>query len=235
MPVFIRRATAVAVLISMAAVLAGCGDNEADKRTAFILFLQTRIIDKDGVHVPSLTNEEKSSLGPYIDHYMVIGNFNREMDRILTGPYKIAQSNAPRSMQELIVRRADVKAMADAMASAGNDARKLLADTDAKRAALKQPDDLKPVYAKAYERDVTAPAQAFLTTIPVAVEQLTATFQLADYLESHRATVRLNGSSIQAADDKTQANINKLQGTVNAQNERLKDARDHLRIVMEGR
>ncbi len=38
-----------------------------------------------------------------------------------------------------------MKAMADAMASAGNDARKLLADTDAKRAALKQPDDLKTV------------------------------------------------------------------------------------------
>ncbi len=33
---------------------------------------------------------------------MVIGNFNREMDQILTGPYKIAKINAPRSMQELI-------------------------------------------------------------------------------------------------------------------------------------
>ncbi len=62
MPAFIRRATAVAALILIAAVLAGCGDNEADKRKAFIRFLQTRIIDKDGLHMSSLTDALRSGL-----------------------------------------------------------------------------------------------------------------------------------------------------------------------------
>jgi hypothetical protein len=233
-----RVATAAALFLlaaGLAAGLAACGDKEPEQRKAFMTFLQTRILDKQGVHVPSLTDEEKSSFGPYADHYMVIGDFNRDMNKVLTGPYKIAQTNAPRNMQELVARRADVKAMAEAMGHAGDDGRKLLADADAKRAALKQPDDLKPVYAAAYKRDVTAPAEAFLATIPVAVEGLNKSLALADYLEAHRTTVEINGASIQTADKKTNAEINQLMNAMNAQNQKLNEARRALQAATEGR
>jgi len=113
MTIFSRRAAGLAALFILAAGLASCGDSEADQRKAFITFLQARIIDKAGVHVPSLTDDEKSSLGSYYDHYLVVGDFNREMNKVLTGPYKIAQNRAPQSIQEMMERRADVKAMTE--------------------------------------------------------------------------------------------------------------------------
>ena len=235
MHLLIRRGFMLAGAAALALTVAACGDNEPEQRKAFAAFLQTRIIDKQGIHVPSLTDEEKSSFGPYFDHYMVIGDFNREMNKVLSGPYKIAQTNAPRNMQELVARRADVKAMAEAMGHAGDDARKLLAEADAKRAALKQPDDLKPVYAAAYQRDVMAPAEAFLATIPVAVEGLNKSLELADYLESHRATLKINGASIQTADKKTNVEVNQLLNAVNAQNQKLTEARRAMQSVTEGR
>jgi hypothetical protein len=219
----------------LAVGLVACGNSEADQRKAFITFLQTRIVDKAGIHVPSLTGEEKSSFGIYYDQYMLIGDFNREMNKILTGPYKIAQSRAPGSIQELIARRADLRAMAEAIGHAGADARKLLADTNAKRAALKQPDNLKPVYAAAYERDVTAPAEAFLATIPEATGALEKSWQFADYLDAHRASVRVSGSRIQTADSKTNAEVSQLLNAVNAQNRRLTEVRQRLRVVTTGR
>lgn len=229
-----RRPFALAGVLTLTLAAAACGDSEADQRNAFIAFLQTRIIDKPGLHVPTLTDAEKSSFGPYSDQYAVIGDFNLKMNGILTGPYKIAQTNAPRSIQELMARRADVKAMADAMASANADARKLLADTGAKRAALKQPDDLKSVYAAAYERDVTAPAEAFLATLPVAIDALTKSLQVADYLDAHRTTVKVSGMSIQASDNKTRAEVQSLLEAMNAQNQRLTAAREHLSIITKG-
>jgi hypothetical protein len=125
--------------------------------------------------------------------------------------------------------------MAEAMVRAGEDARKLLADADAKRAVLKQPDDLKSVYAAAYKRDVTAPAEAFLATTPVAVEGLNKSLELADYLELHRATIKINGASIQTVDKKTNAEVNQLMNAVNAQNQKLTEARRALQSVTEGR
>lgn len=229
-----RRWAAFAALLLLAVGLAACGDKEPEQRKAFISFLQTRVIDKRGVHVPSLNDDEKSSIGLYYDHYMVIGDFNREMNKVLTGPYKIAQTNAPRNIQELIARRADVKAMGDAMALAGGDARKLLAEADAKRDALKQSDDLKPIYAAAYKRDVTDPATAFLATIPVAVDSLNKSLQLADYLDAHRTTVKVNGASIQAADKKTNAEVSQLFNAMNTQDQKLKEARGALQAATEG-
>jgi len=121
------------------------------------------------------------------------------------------------------------------MSRAATDARKLLADAEAKRAALKQPDDLKPIYAAAFERSVSAPAQAFLATIPVAIDQLTAALAVADYLESHRAAVKVNGSNIQTADNKTRAEVTQLLTAMNAQNQRFKDAQERMRVVTQGR
>lgn len=234
MELLTRRGFTLAGIAVLALSAAACGDNEPEQRKTFITFLQTRILDKRGVHVPSLTDEEKSSIGPYYDHYMVIGDFNREMNKVLSGPYKIAQTNAPRTMQELVARRSDVKAMAEAMVRAGEDARKLLAEADAKRNALKQSDDLKPIYAAAYKRDVMDPAGAFLATIPVAVDGLNKSLQLADYLDAHSATVKINGANIQTADKKTNAEINQLLNAMNTQNQKLNEARRALQAATAG-
>lgn len=229
-----RRATALAGVLVLALATAACGDSEADQRKAFISFLQTRIIDKPGLHVPQPSAEETKSFGPYAEHYAVITNFDIEIRKTLTGPYKIARTRAPGSIQELLERRQDVKAMNEAMANAAADFRKALANTEATRAGLRQSDDLKPVYAAAFERTVTAPAQAFLATIPVAIEQMQTALQLADYLDAHRTAVKISGSNIQTADNKTRAEVTQLLNKVNEKNRQFKEAEEHLRLVTKG-
>jgi hypothetical protein len=235
MTIVSRRMAGIAALILLAVGLAACGDSEPDQRKTFITFLQTRIVSRQGAHVPKPNADENKSFGPYAEHYAVITGFNTEMDRLMQGPYKVAQSNAPRSIQEMLDRRQEIKAMADAMSAMAVEMRKGLADADAKRAALKQPDDLKPVYAAAYERVVTGPGQAFLATVPIAVDGLQASLQLADYLDAHRTAIKVSGSSIQANDAKTRAEVANLLNAMNTQNARLRVAQEGFRAAIEGK
>lgn len=48
--------------VALPLLLTGCGDKEPEQRTAFTQFLQTRIIDKPGVHAPKLTDDERKPL-----------------------------------------------------------------------------------------------------------------------------------------------------------------------------
>jgi len=65
------------------------------------------------------------------------------------------------SLDDVVTRHADFVAARDGMAQLRQAIDKQLAAADTAHAALKQPDDLKPVFDKAYERDVTIPAKAF--------------------------------------------------------------------------
>ena len=55
--------------------LAACGDSEPTQRKAFMDFLQTRIIDKPGRHVPMRSAEETKSFGDYAKQYEIILGF----------------------------------------------------------------------------------------------------------------------------------------------------------------
>jgi hypothetical protein len=234
MTVINLRVARFAAFFVLAVGLAACGDSEADQRKAFIEFLQTRIINKSGAHVPRLTADETKSFGPYTDHYALIPNFTDEMTKAMAGASKISETAAPSSLQELLDRRQDVRAMTDAMTEVAAQTHKNLADADAKRSALQQPDDLKPVYAAAYERTVTAPAQQFLATIPIAIDGMQASLRLADYLDTRRATIKINGSSIQTNDARARTDITQMLNTMKAQNQRLNEARQRLQLLTIG-
>jgi Protein of unknown function (DUF3053) len=226
---------AAPALFICALALSACGDPEPDQRKAFIAFLQVRIVVPPGAHVPRPSTEEQKAFGPYNEHYEVISGFNAEINKALIGPYQIAQTQAPRSIADLVARRAEVADMAKKMTDMAAEMRRVLAATDVKRAALKQPDDLKRVYDMAYERAVQAPAQSFLATIPVAVDGLNASSKLADYLDKNRATVKVSGSTIDTRNDRARAEINQLLKAMAAQQERLAEARQKMKVVFEGK
>src|SRR5262245_47680448 len=67
-----RRTVALAGLLVLALAIAGCFDNEPEQRRAFITFLQTRIIDKPGLHIPIMSDKEVADFGPYAGHYRIM-------------------------------------------------------------------------------------------------------------------------------------------------------------------
>ena len=59
--------------------------------------------------------------------------------------------------------------------------------------------------------------------------------QLADYLDACRNTVKVSGSAIQTNDVKANAHIKKILQAMNVQNQRLTEARQHMKVVFDGK
>ncbi len=194
-------------------VLAGCGNREADQRKAFVAFLQTRIIDKPGIHVPQLTADEREAFGPYAAHYAVITDFHRVMNESVSPQLAAAMTKgAISSMGDLVERRGDIelaKTTIDAMAAAlGSN----VARSDVAHSKLDQPADVKAVYDKAYDRLVTTTAATFGSIVPVADRMFAQALDLGGYLQQHRGKVTIAGAMLRVADAATQKEVNaKLQ------------------------
>ena len=229
-----RRPFALAGLALLALLLGGCRDEPAERK-AFIGFLQTRIIDKTGLHVPHPTPEEDRSFGEYAKQYAIILDFNDGLDKSVAKPMTEAiNRGAIHSLDEVVTRHADFVAARDGIAKLRGAIDQQRATADAAHAALKQPDDLKAVYDKAYERDVTIPAKAFADIFPDLSQALTAIVDLGDFLIAHKDKVTITGATLQTSDPALQPQLSALVAALTAKNEAITKAQTHLRLVMNG-
>lgn len=228
-------AARLAIVLAMGIAPVGCGDNEATQRKAFIEFLQTRIVAKPGVHVPKLTADEATAFGDYAKQYAVIADFNARLDQSVSRPLQHAlDAGAPRSLGEVVARRTDVAAVAAGLAKIRASLDHELAAADAARAALQQPDNLKSVYAAAYDRDVTQPAKAFVEIFPAIDEALKSILALADYLDQHRDAITVEGSIIRTRDASLQPPLQTLLDAVRAKNDGIAKAKQRLGALVSG-
>jgi hypothetical protein len=229
-----KTAIRAAAFALVALMLVGCNDEPAERK-AFITFLQTRIIDKPGLHVPHLTPEEAKNLGDYAKQYAIITDFNDGLDKSVAKPMAEAiNRGAIRSLDDVVTRHADFVAARDGIAQLRDAIDKQLAAADAAHAALKQPDDLKPVFDKAYERDVTIPAKTFADIFPDLSQALTAVVDLGDFIEQHKDKVTINGPTIETTDPALRPQLQALLNALIAKNDAIVKAQEHLRLVMNG-
>ncbi|MGS1006343.1 DUF3053 domain-containing protein [Achromobacter anxifer] len=216
-------------------MLAACGNKEPEQRAAFTQFLQTRIVDKPGVRVPQLTDEEKKSFGDYAAQYAVITDFNAGMDASVKPLSGIMQKGSMRSLNDIVTRRDDLKTVQASLNEMGAALKEQQAKADAARAQLKQPEDLKAVYDKAYEKTVSLPADTFRDVLP----QLNATFdsslKIANYVAAHAAQIDISGPIVKVQDPAVQAELNKLLQDLNAQAKNVQQAQTRMQAVMVGR
>jgi hypothetical protein len=218
----------------LSAVVSGC-NNEPAQRKAFIEFLQTRIIDKPGLHVPHLTQEETTNFGDYAKQYAIITDFNDNLDKTVATPMAEAINRGSiRSLDDLVTRHADFIAARDGIAKLREAIDTQLATADAAHAALKQPDDLKPVFDEAYERDVTIPTKAFEDIFPDLSQVLTAIVDLGDFIEKHKDKVSIIGNQLQTTDPALQPQLQAMIDALAAKNDAINKAQERLRQVMNG-
>ncbi len=226
---------AALALLACSLTLAACGDSEPEQRKAFMAFLQTRIVERAGVHVPVANDADIKSFGPYAAHYKVITDFVGNDELIAMNKTMNDALPVLRSFKDLVDRRAEVRLGGERLRESIKAADAKLAETEKARAALKQPDDLKSVYNAAFDKVVTRPMQAFHETTPIALDIIDAALRLVDYVVAHGDTVKIVGTSPQAADRKTQGEVNALATALNAHTPRMNEAQRRLRIVLEGR
>jgi len=233
MNVSFRRNWLLALALPL--TLAACGDNEPKQRAAFSEFLQTRIIDKPGVHVPKPSAEESKAFGPYNDHYAVITDFNGAMDNAVKPLGSLLQKGAVRSLNDITSRRDDIKAVQTGLNDMGVQLQEQKAKADSAHAQLKQPDDLKVVYDKAYDRTVSVPAETFLQVLPQINGTLDSSLKVADYVDAHKAQIEINGPIVKVNDPNVQAELNALLQDLTAQAKTVQQAQAQLQTVMLGR
>jgi hypothetical protein len=94
--------------------------------------------------------------------------------------------------------------MAEMNAALGSD----LAQADVEHAKLNQPADLKPVYDRAYDRLVTSVAATFREVAPIADKVFADALDLGDFIDQHKATLKISGIMAQASDAATQKGFN---------------------------
>ena len=235
MHLFSRRGFALAGIVVLALSAAACGDKEPEQRAAFIKFLQTRIIDKPGLHIPILSEQEIADLGPYADQYRMNG-FHHQLDESVSKDLqKVADASAPRSLEELRDKRAIISTLKRNMSNLKPELDKVEAATDAAHKALQQPADLKIVYDKAYEHMVTIPARTFRELLPTMETGLPPVEELAIFLDDHRDTIELHGSSTLVKDAKVRAKLVALMQAAAEAGKASEEGKRKLRAMAEGR
>ncbi|MCQ9427233.1 DUF3053 domain-containing protein [Pseudomonas sp. LJDD11] len=221
--------------LALPLALIACGNDEPKQRAAFTEFLQTRIVDKPGVRVPKLTAEESKSFGDYTRHYAVISDFNGDMDAAAKPLSGLLQKGAVRSLNDVIDRREDIKTAQAGLNDMGVQLKEHKAKADSAHAQLKQPDDLKVVYDKAYAKTVSVPADTFLEVLPQINGTLDSSLKVADYVTAHKEQIDIKGPEVTVKDPNVQAELNTLLQELNSQAQAVQKAQQKLQGVMLGR
>ena len=231
-PILRLRALLLMTMLAFALGLAGCGNKEAAQRTAFIEFLQTRVLDKPGVRVPKPTDEQKAAFGDYASHYAVIVDFNQGMSQSVSQPMSgIVQRGALSSIADLVARRDDLKLAQEGIGALRAALDQHLAKADAAHAALKQPEDLKAVYDKAYDRTVTQPATAFKEVFPALDAVFSGALKTADYIQQNQSKIVASGTQMQVSDPVVQAQLARMLDELNRNGAAINEAQRKIEEV----
>jgi hypothetical protein len=207
MAMFNRVARSAAAVL-LAAALAACGDSEADQRKAFIQFLLD-INGRSGVHFLVPTANDEKAFGPYLQHYSIILDFDRDMEAITKDftarimQLGVGPAERPRTIEQMAAAPQDLPAAKDVVDKMVQAIEARLAKLNAARSALVQPDDLKAVYDKTFDRLVTTPTMALEKSEKVLDEGIDASIKLAAYINSHRNKLTVSGMRIEAKDQRT--------------------------------
>jgi DUF3053 family protein len=204
----LNRAARGVICLLFAATLAGWGNSEADQRKAFIAFLQD-INNRPGIHYLVPTPNDEKAFGPYLQHYAIILDFvkdmNVSMQDFVAQAIKLGfgPNPTPRSIEQMAAAPADLTAAKDAIDTMEHALETRLAKITADRGGLKQPDDLRAVYDKTFDKLVVAPAVALQNSAKALDIGIDAALALVAYINAHRTKLIVSGGQIQAKDQRT--------------------------------
>lgn len=230
------RAAKLALAMTAVLLAPGCGSGDTGQRKAFVDFLQTRVLDKPGMHVPQLTADERASFGDYADDFAIITDFNKTMNDSVSPKLAAAVgAGSIASLEDVVAHRAQLQTAKTGMAAMSRALDADIARADAAHGKLDQPADLKQVYDKAYDRLVTQPATAFKAVVPVMDKVLGETIDLGGYLDAHRSAIRISGSMVQTSDATVRAAINDRLQALQANQRAVQTAQAKMQSAVYGR
>ncbi|MDU5730965.1 MAG: DUF3053 domain-containing protein [Citrobacter freundii] len=191
--------------------LSGCFDKEGDQRKAFIDFLQNTAM-RSGERLPTLTADQKKQFGPFVSDYAILYGYSQQVNQAMdSGLRPVVDSvNAIRVPQELGVL--------------GQQLQNAKLQADAAHGALKQGEDLKPVFDQVYNKVVTVPAEALQPLIPAAQIFTQQLVQVGDFVAQQDTQVSFVANGIQFPTSQQASQYNTLIGPLAAQHQAFNQA-----------
>ncbi|QND54877.1 DUF3053 domain-containing protein (plasmid) [Phyllobacterium sp. 628] len=234
MPGF-RIAIAAVMTVFMALTISACSNDEATQRKAFIDFLQTRIVDKKGVSVPQLTADETKSFGSYAAQYKIITDFHSAMNEKISKPMEaLAAKGAITSINDAMSRKADIQTAYDGLSALRITMDEEQSTADKAHAALTQPEDLKPVFDKAYDKTVSNLANTYKEIFPATSQTFDILLKVVDFVDQHKDKITISGSMFEVSDPAVQTQLNTLLEQVNAKSQQMQEAQQKMRAAIYG-
>jgi uncharacterized lipoprotein YehR (DUF1307 family) len=210
--------------------LSGCGDREPKQRSAFIIFLQTEIVNKNRINPPVLTKDQTDSFGEYAKHYQLLVDFDSELKTAFTPLAGSLQTlRAMTSMKEMVENRDKIAETLKQINDGQAKLKTLVQRIEHQKSQLVQPDDLKTPFDRAYEKIVGQQLEPAKEGFPLLAKLFTEALTLVDFVNSKGDTARLTNSTVEFS---SQADVDKF----NELNANLQKAQsDYLSFSQKGR
>lgn len=222
-------------LFAVVLPLMACGDKEAEQAKAFADLLQTRILDQPGVHIPILSDEERGKIGHYADDLAILKTFNDDLTAVAL-QFGKAMHPAPQNVQPLDLPKykPDLVAAREFFTHAAAGVDSALAKAETSRGKLQQPEAVKAKYDAAFAQFVTRPADALREVVPLAVPGIDSEIAVSDFIEAHKADLKLVGGQLSASKPALRKQLEALFAAYAANNAKVQESRRKLELAVEG-
>jgi hypothetical protein len=209
----------------MVVSLSGCFDKEGDQRKAFIDFLQNTAM-RSSERLPALTADQKKQFGPFVSDYAVIYGYSQQVNQAMdSGLRPVVDSvNAIRVPQDYMTQREPLRQANGSLGVLSQQLQNAKMQADASHAALKQADDLKPVYDQVFTKVVTNPANALQPLIPAAQVFTQQLVQVGDFIAQQDTQVSFVANGIQFPTSQQASQYNALIAPLAAQHQAFNQA-----------
>ncbi|ARP77290.1 hypothetical protein CAL11_14590 [Bordetella genomosp. 6] len=210
--------------LAVVLALAGCVNREPEERAAFIAYLEQLAAPQAGAAAAPPDPPTRKALGDYEAQYEPMEAAHAAVREALAAQQAALQALRLHSVDEIAARRDGWDRLVERLAAARTGLEQARADADAARAAMKQPPDLREAYARAYERSVTAPAQALARISGLLEPAVEDARRVAAFVARHRDQIDTDGPLTQVRDPSVRSELNVLLQALNGRSDNVSQA-----------
>lgn len=173
------------LMLIFAFQLVGCDGKEQEQRKAFIEFLQGTILN-GGVRLPTLSEAQQQKIGHYANDYNILLAFSQKNSQVIqTGLSPVFDIiNNIKTPEDYYLKRdalLQASGMTGRVKQQIEQARQV---ADQAVAALQQPEDVKQVYQRVYEKTVTQPAEVLTASMPNINDLVVSLIDVGNFLKN---------------------------------------------------
>ena len=216
------------MLLVLCALFSGaCGRQEQEQRKFFIEFLETNVIAAAGMDRVWMSDAVRKKVGNYGRHFDVIAMYSKELGDInarLAGEKTRIAAQGPVPVDRLGSERARIEQLVAAFSRSAQQVDAVKARADAAKAALKQPEDVRAAFDKAYEKEVSGYAVALLNLYAVQKDFYAEAARMGIFFEKHRDKMQIRNTTVTIDDQALVIEYNALQQSLQEKARKMQDA-----------